>query len=130
MWHTSGPRPGHLEVPAPGPLENGLLEPANVGWGTHPANARRLPRTFGACAAAAPTPEALPSKHAASLRRDRRYHGTTRCLLRYASGSDTHLARAGRTKSDTRSLERGVRLVTSLVRQTTIKGACDPGTVI
>jgi len=64
-WAVPGPGA------APGPIAHDLPGRANVGYVKHLTKPRGLPRTFGACAAAAAKPGALPSDTAASLHRSR-----------------------------------------------------------
>jgi len=124
------PLPAHLDRPvlcaAPGPITDELPERANVDSLMQLATPRqhrhlrclccRGPKTRGLAIEERSQPSPRPPvpqhnpKPAASLPWPARLT----------------LARAGRTKSDTRSLERGVKLVTSLVRQITVGRACDP----
>jgi len=53
------------------------------------------------------------------------HHPRPATSLPWPAAGRVALARAGRTKPDTRSLEPGVRLLTSLVRQTTVNRACN-----
>jgi len=70
-------------------------------------NPRRLPRTFGACAAAAPNPGALPSDSGTGPSRGHRYGGSTGCRARTTlpgpcCGSDFWDTRNGGIAADRR----------------------------
>ena len=95
-----------------------ISQPRRPGPGTR----RGLPRTFGACAAAAPTPGTLPSN---SCRACRCFPlDSSRAVRCPALATRSASVNWNWTKSDTRSLEPGVRLLTGLVQQATVKRDC------
>jgi len=130
-WHTPGPSAGpprQARSVCGSRTDYGRTPRADerrLGHGTHqstatPAHLRCLccrgPRTRGLAIESRSQPSTRPQVPQLDLRP---------AAVRPRSATPT-LARAVRTKSDTRSLERGVRLVTSLVRQATVKRGYDP----